>query len=368
MKRFWTLCLILLLALSLTACGSKTEPPAAEVPAAPPVPAAPVQTPTEEAPPVPEDTAEAVEIEMVINGQTESPAEAPAEPPVEPELPTEAPVEPPAEAPAEAPAAQPHPLEAHLPADWAGRYVLQEADGEVRLYCSAAYGKGEPMDGWLFTLTTLRDTVTLPEYCELGLRDGRTVVMALPPDYLTLSQADRQAEYNDLCSDISGLIGTLQNLLEPIPEPEPEPAPHPSFDPAQYTSDLTNRGYGVYQLYWNDWTADSQDAHVYRNGWAHDLLIITADGRVFFKVGMQNLWGTARAYAGPGDPPAGWPFYLIELGGNVYHADLLQMVLSVQGMPAVTMTDGQQTNLWHFNWIGSDCELYLPPEDSQEIG
>ena len=63
----------------------------------------------------------------------------------------------PAEVPVEAPAAQPHPLEAHLPADWAGRYVLQEADGEVRLYCSAAYGKGEPMDGWLFTLTTLRD-------------------------------------------------------------------------------------------------------------------------------------------------------------------------------------------------------------------
>ena len=50
MKRFWMLCLILLLALSLTACGSKTEPPAAEVPAAPPVPAAPVQAPTEEAP------------------------------------------------------------------------------------------------------------------------------------------------------------------------------------------------------------------------------------------------------------------------------------------------------------------------------
>ena len=105
---------------------------------------------------------------------------------------------------------------------------------------------------------------------------------------------------------------------------------------------------------------------MYRNGWAHDILVITADGRVFFKIGMQNLWGTARAYAGPGDPPAGWPFWLIELDGTVYHADLLQMVLSVRGMPTVTLTDGQQTNLWHFNWIGSDCDLYLPPDVSQE--
>ena len=361
MKRFFLILIALSLVLTLGACGSKTEAPAAEVPpVAPPMPETPVQTPAEEAPPVPEDTPEPMEIEIVVNGETEPPAETPAEAPTEPTAEPEVPEE----VPADAAPVQPHPLEAHLPAHWAGRYVLQEANGEVRLYCKAAYGQGEPMDGWLFSLTTLQDAVTLPEYCELGLQDGKTVVMTLPPDYLTLSQTDVQAEYLSLCGDIAGLIDTLRSLLDPIAEPEP--APQPSPDPAQYTSDLTNLGYGVYQLSWNGWSADSQNAHVYRNGWAHDILVVTADGRAFFKVGMQNIWGTVRAYAGPGEPPAGWPFWLIELNGSVYHADMLQLVLSVQGMPAVTLADGQLTNLWHFNWIGSDCERYLPPEDSQE--
>ena len=346
MKQRWIFLLTLLLVVSLTACGGKTESPAPEPAPAAPTAEAPAQMPAEEAAPIPEDAPEPVEIEMVVNGEAEAPAEAPSDPPAE------------AEVPANTSPSHPHPLEAHLPAHWADRYVLEDAGNEVRLYCKRGYGKGESMNCWLFSVTTLNDAVTLPEYTELGMYNGAVVVATLPPDYLSLSNFDLQEEYRDLCADLAGIFDTIRNRLEPVQHP---------VDYSQYTYDLTNRGYGVYCLNWNSWTAESQSAHVYNAyGYPLDIMVVTADGRVFFHVGGQDIWGTARAYAGPGDPPEGWPFWLIELGGTVYEADMLQLVLSVRGMPAVTLTSGQTIDFWEFNWIGTDCELYLPPEESQE--
>ena len=355
MKRYWIFLLSLLLVVSLAACGSKTEP---QTPAAPPIEAVqPAEKAEAPAPEVPEDTAP-IAVEMEINGErqpTEVPEETPAAVPEEAPQETSSAADEPAPQPEPA---QPHPLEALLPADWAGRYVLEDAGNEVRLYCKRGYGKGESMNCWLFSVTTLNDAVTLPEYTELGMYNGAVVVATLPPDYLSLSNFDLQEEYRDLCADLAGIFDTIRNRLEPVQHP---------VDYSQYTYDLTNRGYGVYCLNWNSWTAESQSAHVYNAyGYPLDIMVVTADGRVFFHVGGQDIWGTARAYAGPGDPPEGWPFWLIELGGTVYEADMLQLVLSVRGMPAVTLTSGQTIDFWEFNWIGTDCEIYLPPDVSQE--
>ena len=134
LNSIWIFLLTLLLVVSLAACGSKTESPAPEpAPAAPPVEE---MQPAEEAgapaPEVPEDAAP-IAVEMEVNGEVQTPTEpeeAPAEAPAEaPEVPQEAPSATEEPAPQPEPAA-PHALEALLPADWAGRYVLEDAGNE----------------------------------------------------------------------------------------------------------------------------------------------------------------------------------------------------------------------------------------------
>ena len=167
-------------------------------------------------------------------------------------------------------------------------------------------------------------------------------------------------------------------ILAPQEPPlgEEEEEDYPFLDPldydlTQYTRDLTTKGYGVYQLDYSSWEDYSVDGYV-RNeaGELVDTMVITADGRVFFHVGGRDIWGTVYAYNGADPRPEGWPFWIIELNGLPYYGDMLQLELAVSNMPTVTSTNALGvtglTTVWDFHWISANCDIFLPPDVSQE--
>lgn len=98
-----------------------------------------------------------------------------------------------------------------LPMDWEGRYVIEETENWVSVYCKADmledYGGLLCIIGWT---TEEMDYIGMPGYIMMGQATMDGVTYDVVADLMEVAEADASAQYLDMQKDVVEILGTLE--------------------------------------------------------------------------------------------------------------------------------------------------------------
>lgn len=254
-------------------------------------------------------------------------------------------------------------IEAFFPTDWEGRYILEEKEDSIDVYCKKAYEVGEKEKSLLFYIYRITDGITedtvLPGDTYLGTYGGCPVEAVVLWDVPTFSSKEITAEYTDMIYDVGRILDMIEDRLaeEANSYQADQYGSESGYDLSLYTTpDASSFVTGVYQLDCGSWSEKSKNELL--GEYNHtSYLSVSPDGTVYLSLGSQEpIKGTLLMVADESALPEDEPECLIWFeNGIVKPGYYLQLCLTIHGMEEVELKQGAQKGLdgsvWTYNWV-----------------
>lgn len=250
-------------------------------------------------------------------------------------------------------------LEDLFPTDWSGRYVLQEEENAVHIYCKKAYETGEKNRSLLFSVYYLTGDIVLPDSTALGTYDGYPVEAVVPWEIPAFSSDAVTAEYTDMIYNVGSILNALADRLAEL-----EHFRQVSlfgFDLSLYSPpNITPIATGVYQLDCSSWSEQSKNELL--GEYNHtSYLSVAPDGTAYLSLGSNEpIRGTLFAATDPNILPDGEPECIIwfENDGIVKPVYDLQLAITIYGMEEAELKEDAPKGLvgsaWTYTWVSGE--------------
>lgn len=277
-------------------------------------------------------------------------------------------------------ATQSHPIESMFPSDWAGRYIIKTEKNGVSVYCKLAAESPGMNDGWMFSIYHMvDDTLTLPDYYEMGMYEGKPVHFTCPSDVYMFEDKTVEDEYRRMVSEIRIVCNRVEEKLEELND---EAVSETTTDTVQETIaadlyDISNYNVpevygnmtgitGVYRLISSEWSEESKSNLLHPNN-QHAFMSIAADGTLYVKRGREMVTGKAMVHKDYKTFTDADPFFVLVFdNGKVHYATMLQGVMTVADMETYTCRDGRTSEKWAF--IHEDDDWWTEESLRGDIG
>lgn len=250
-------------------------------------------------------------------------------------------------------------IEAFFPTDWAGRYILEEKEDSIKVYCKKAYQAGEKDKSLLFYIYWITGDLVLPDYRDLGTYEGYPVEAVVPWDIPTFSSKEVTAEYTDMIYDVGRILDVIEDqLAEEAYSYQADQYDYESdYDLSLYTTpDASTFVTGVYQLDCSSWSESSKNEIL--GEYNHtSYLSISPDGTAYLSLGSKEpIQGTLLMVEDESALPEDEPECLIWFEDGIMKPGYyLQLCLTIHGMEEVELKQGAQEGLggsvWTYNWV-----------------
>lgn len=248
-------------------------------------------------------------------------------------------------------------LEDLFPEDWEGRYVIEEDEYGLAVYCKMAYDAGEVSKGWLFSLNHRNDDFEFPECYELGMYDGYPVEAMTPWDVTIFTTDEITAEYRDMFSDIGPIFDAIRDRIAELEHYRQ--VDETGFDMSLYG--IPDESFaGVYQLDCGSWSEKSKRDLL--GEYNHSsYLSISPNGDVYLSLGSQDpVKGKMLMANFPDALPEEEPECIIwfEPDNIVKPVYLEQLVFTIHGMEDVELSSdapkGLRGSEWTYVWVSGE--------------
>lgn len=244
-------------------------------------------------------------------------------------------------------------LEGLFPADWDGRYILEEKDNCVSVYCKKAYESLERDKSWLFSIYVITDDLVLPDSFELGTLDDMVLEATMPWDIPQFSSEDIAAEYTDMIYDAGDILDILTDrirLMEHLHKVQTY-----GYDLSLYSSPEDVISTGVYQLDCSNWSEESKQELL--GTYNHtSYLSIAPDGTAYLSLGSHEPRKATLRCTTATDLLTDEPDCLFWFDGeSVQPAHYEQLTLTIHGMEEVDLAENPQGtmdgSIWTYVWV-----------------
>lgn len=248
-------------------------------------------------------------------------------------------------------------IERFFPTDWAGRYILEEKEDTIKVYCKKAYEAGEKEKGFLFYIYWITGDLVLPDYRNLGTYEGYPVEAVVQWDIPTFSSKEVAAEYEDMIYDVGTILdGIEEQLAEDAYSYQADQSAY-EYDLSLYTTPSASTFVtGVYQLDCSSWSEASKNEIL--GEYNHtSYLSVSPDGTVYLSLGSKEpIQGTLLMVADESALSEDEPECIIKFeDGIIKPGYYLQLCLTIHGMEEVEFKQGVREGIggsaWTYNWV-----------------
>lgn len=249
-------------------------------------------------------------------------------------------------------------IEDLFPAAWEGRYVLEEKENSINVYCKKAYDAGEVNKSLLFSIYRITGDLVLPDDTDLGTYDGDPIQAVVPWEIREFSTDEITEEYTDMIYDVGGIIDVLRDRIAELEHYRQVELY--GFDLSLYTTpDASSFVTGVYQLDCGSWSEASKNELL--GEYNHtSYLSVAPDGTVYLSLGSHDpIKGTLLMVADESILPEDEPECIIWFeDGIIKPAYYLQLCLTIHGMEDVELKQdalkGLKGSVWTYNWVSDE--------------